>query len=100
MLEGHKIAHGDPLALPPMCKHEDGHFQCSFNRIPDRLHFVKRPLSGDCRDLASLNTVQLILSALCGGEAASPARAQAQADTEGAAPQRVPSPKPVSRASL
>ena len=68
MLEAHKIAHGDPLSLPPMCLHEDGHFQCSFNPIDAPLHFFKRPLSGDCRDLASLNTVQFILSALCGGE--------------------------------
>lgn len=66
LLGANRIAHGDPIALPPMCLHEDGHFQCSFNDIHSTLHTFKRPLSGDCRDLASLNTVQLILSALCG----------------------------------
>mgnify|MGYP006879346816 CR=1 FL=1 len=48
------------------CSHEDGHFQCSFNAYNERGNFFKRPLSGDCRDLASLNTVQLVLSSLCG----------------------------------
>ena len=69
VLEGHKITHSDHglSRLPPMCLHEDGHFQCSFNRIDGRrVDFFKRPLSGDCRDLTNLNTVQLILSALCG----------------------------------
>lgn len=66
LLETVKIAHGDALQLPTLCSHEDGHFQCSFNSYNERASFFKRPLSGDCRDLASLNTVQLILSSLCG----------------------------------
>ena len=38
VLEGHKITHSDHglSRLPPMCLHEDGHFQCSFNRVDGR----------------------------------------------------------------
>ena len=46
--------------------HFQMHFQCSFNDVHLPVHTFKRPLTGDCRDLASLNAVQLILSALCG----------------------------------
>ena len=46
VLEGHKITHSDHglSRLPPMCTHEDGHFQCSFSRIDGRrVDFFKRP---------------------------------------------------------
>ena len=37
-----------------ICSHEDGHYQCSFSSYTESVHFVKRPLNGDCRDLASM----------------------------------------------
>jgi len=63
---GAMIDHGHASTLPPVCAHQDGHFQCSFGplgREPTRS--FKRPLSGDCRDVANLNALQLILTSLC-----------------------------------
>ena len=63
---GAMIDHGHASKLPPVCAHQDGHFQCSFGplgREPTRS--FKRPLSGDCRDVANLNALQLILTSLC-----------------------------------
>ena len=63
---GAMIDHGHASKLPPVCAHQDGHFQCSFGplgREPTRS--FKRPLSGDCRDIANLNALQLILTSLC-----------------------------------
>jgi len=59
------IHHGHINHLPPLCEHNDGHFQCSFNSIAKAPSFFKRPLNGDCRDLANLNVMQMILTSLC-----------------------------------
>ena len=51
--------------MPSLCAHNDGHFQCSFNGVGEAPSWFKRPLNGDCRDLANLNALQMMLTALC-----------------------------------
>ena len=67
ILDEHQITHEHNIELPSLCSQRDAHYQCSFGqRYEPRPGFFKRPFNGDCRDLASLNVVQLILSSLCG----------------------------------
>ena len=66
ILDQQQITHDHSISLPSLCSHRDGHFQCSFgSREGGRFGFFKRPFNGDCRDLASLNVVQLILNGVC-----------------------------------
>ena len=63
LLEVGQVGHGHLRGMPPICEHDDGHFQCSFNERNREPSFVKRPLNGDLADPASPRSPVVVVGA-------------------------------------